>query len=530
MKNHVFLIVAAVGLYLCLPWSSMAQTPFDQGLKEFREENYEEALEYFKKARQADPESTRVAFYLGLTYKQMEYYEEAVPCLREAVTKTPKISEALIELIDALIQTDKTKEAEEWIAVGEKEGVQPARLQFLKGQVYAKESRFDEAIEAFNKAKNIDPSLTQIADFQAANALMREGRLKEAQSRLRAASLLNPNSDIGVFAKEYERLLTEKMERERVWRFRVGLGYKYDTNVVAMPSSGPIADAVSGQRDSAFTGVAQVSFTAPFSYRKPYNLSILYSVLADRYFNKRYTRADGTTGNLTEFNQMINLVTLTPGYNFSKVSLSLPMSFTYSWLQGEKGSDFLGNLHWFGDTKYMHQEAANPTARFMLSQNNLGEASFGLAKKTYFDHPVDPAEDRDSTVTSGTVGWTYFFKQGQGLVGVRYTYADENADGANWSNVDQRLAANLVYPLVKRLKLQVSGEGALTRYDRRRPTINQGDLRRKDDTIIASSGLVFELLKNIDVIGQYTYIRDKSNINVYDYRREVFSLSVEYRY
>ncbi len=513
--------------FLFSAFSGYAETPFEAGMREFKEENYEEALTYFLKARQADPSSSTVAFYTGLTYKIIENYKEAVPYLKDAVNLTPHVREAVVELVDALYQTDDLKGAAQYVEIGEREGIQPARIQFLKGLILVKEKKNAEAIVAFNKAKELDKSLAQAAEFQIANALIKEGRFKEARNRFAATTQLNPASDIAMFARDYENILSEKLEREKPWRFSVGMGYKYDTNVVARPGGGAIADQISGERDFGMNLSVRMGYTAPFSFTTPYSLSFQYSLFAERYFRR------------DDYNTATNIFSVTPGYNFSRFSLSLPISYGYSNLQGDarfntgKNSDFLNDpYNWFVDTKYLQYTTVTPTLRFLVTLANVAEVAVGYAKKKYFENPVHPgpltpAEDRSGYQWNAALGWTYFFKEGKGLWSTRYTFANEETDGDNWSYRENRFSSSLLYPLSKALRLQLSGDAAFTEYVHVNTFF---DMQRRDEIYNGSVGLLYEILKNTDIITQYTYIRNKSNISTYDYTREVLMVGIEYRY
>ncbi len=516
MKRYIIFFVAVLVL-LAFAGFADAQSQFEMGMKEFRDENYEEALTYFLEAKKAEPTSSTVAFYTGLTYKIMEQYKESVPHLRDAVTFTPRIKEALVELIDVLYQTDNTKEAKEWLDVGEKEGIQPARIQFLKGLVFLKDKQFKEAIGGFEKAKELDPSLTQLAEFQIASANMQAGQFKEAQNRFKTVISVDPTTDMATLARDYDKALAEKFERERPWRFSVGLTYKYDTNLVAKPTGGPVADAISNESDYALNMTARISYTFPFSFKTPYNMTIQYSIYADRYFRR------------DDYNSMTNSLSFIPGYNFEKFSLSAPITMYYNWLQRDKGTDFTQSMSWYSDTKYMRYYSVMPTLRYMLSQNGIAEFSIGYTEKYYFTAPLTAPEERDGRLYNASIGYTYFFYDGRGFVNLKYTYGQDNTVGDNWANKEHRWGMNLLYPLWwKPLKLQVSGEAAFTKYVF--PNATFDGMTRRNDTYNASFGLVYELGKSIDITGQYTYIRDKSNISTYDYKREIFSLGIEYRY
>ncbi|HOP85039.1 MAG TPA: tetratricopeptide repeat protein [Syntrophorhabdaceae bacterium] len=553
-KSLFQVVIFLISLCLLSPLYASGEEFLEKGMKEFKEENYEESLAYFQDARKADPTSSIAAYYLGLTYKILEDHKSATPHLKDAVTLTPKIKEALVELIDSLYQIGNLKEAKEWIDVGEKEGIQPARVQFLKGLILSKEGKYMDAVAAFEKAKSLDPSMAQAAEFQIASAYTKEGKLKEAQKRFRSTISLDPTTDMATYAKDYEKMVAEKIERERPWRFSIGLNYKYDTNVVAK-GSGQIVDAISGHEGSALNLSLRLGYTFPFSFKTPFNLSLQYSLFAERYFPKQYTRADGTTGDLSEYNNMSNVLSAIPGYNFEKWSLSFPITYMYNSLQADKRNSFLGDLNWWNQTRYLEQYGITPTARFMVTKNSVGEVSFGIAKKRYFETPLHPEpftsdENRNAFVWNTGLGWTYFFKGGKGIFSLKYTFNKEEADGRNWSiDYENRFSLTFLYPLydfIKRpIKFLASADASFTQYKFENATFN---MKRRNDTYNLSASLIYEglfanifkgrqsqdfmsdLLKNTDLIGQYTYIRDKCNISIYDYKRELITLGLEYKF
>ncbi len=200
----------------------------EKGISEYRSENYEEALELLIKAREQQPQSSEAAFYLGMTHKQMGNYRESYKNLKESVHLTPPVIDAYPELIEVLYYLNELKEAKIWINRAEKEGVKPAPVAFLKGLILLKEGKHTQAIEAFKKAKEIDPSLTQPADFQIAIAHAKEKRFKEANESLKAVISMDPVSELASFAKEYERSFSKTVQAYQAWRFLAGLYYQYN--------------------------------------------------------------------------------------------------------------------------------------------------------------------------------------------------------------------------------------------------------------------------------------------------------------
>jgi tetratricopeptide (TPR) repeat protein len=505
-------------------------TLVEQGLTEFNQENYEEALPFLLEAWSADKGSARTAYYIGLTYKAMEKYPEAVPYLREAASLTPRVDEGVVELIDVLYHTNNIIEAEKWIAFADKEGISTPRLNFLKGMALAKRGRLDEAVLAFETAKKLDSGLTQQAELQIAGIYTQQGKYKDAQERLRTTITLDPASDLALYARDYEKIVADKAERERPWRFSVGMGYKYDTNVVTK-GDGPMVESISGQEDSALNFGARIGYTAPFSFRTPFSFSAYYSVYADRYFGKTYTRSDGSRGNLTEYNNMTNTVSAVPGYAFGRYAVSLPLTYSYVSLQGVKGNSFFNELNWWNQTRYLETKTVTPTLRFLTTASSFGEIFFSYMRKKYFDtelHPEVPQEEeRSGEKMTGGLGWTYTFKDNKAFFTLRYAYARDNTIGRNWVNDENRFGVDVLYPIVGTLRAQASAEANYVKYSYDNTYFER---KRRDDIYTVSCALLYGLVKNTDLVLQYNYFRNQSNIALYDYTREVYGLGIEYRF
>lgn len=525
LYKTLYFIVFILCLLIVSPL--FAESPLNKGLAELKQENYDEALVEFKEARRLDPSSSSAAYLLGITYKSLGEYPEAVSNLREAVTLTPPIKEALPELIDALYVGGDMKEAKKWIAVGERDNVFPGKIQFLKGLILVKENKTNDAITAFRKAKAADPTITQAADFQIGLAQAKLGNLSESKKIFNSLITLDPTSDLANYAKDYERTIAEKLDAERPFRFNIGLGFKYDSNVNAQPTSGTIFDnqnlsgAVSGQEDTAMNLTFGATYVAPFSFRTPYSLLLQYSLYADRYFRR------------DDYNIAQQAFAVTPGYTWGRFSFTLPFAGRYVNLQRDIGTDMLQSLNWwFCNTRYLLSGGASPTLRYMVNDRNILELAYGFMQNKYYyttesTAPHDPNEDRDGYSNSGSLGWTYFFKDGSALVTLRYTYTDMVTDGENWSYLENKFGFSLVYPLYERLKAQVSADMSFVNYKNVNTVF---DVTRRDDVYSAAVTFIYSLAKNIELNAQYSYFSDNCNISTYNYNRSIASLGIEYRF
>jgi len=472
-----------------------------KGIELYKQESYEEAVELLIEARKDDPSSSAAAFFLGLTYKQMMDYPKAAENLQAAVTLTPKIKEALVKFIDVLIQLDRVEEAEKWISVAEREQIFPDKVTFLKGLYFQKAQKDAEAIEAFEKAKEMDPSFTQAADFQIALIYVRQRKLDLAKERFRTVYLKDPLTDLGAFAREYQNLVDARMFLERPLRFSVGVFGQYDTNLVLKPDDAVFAGGVTGEQ--VWTMVT--SFRADFVPRLtgPWLFTGQYAFLSN--VHNKFTHTHDSLG---------NTVSITPGYDFGDFSLSLAATYSHALLRNPSYKEHLGYLN------------AGPLLRAPIGQDKLLDLYFGYIHKEFHQPALIDDEDRDSQGINSYASFYWFFVQGA-FLNLRYDLFNENTDGANWAYLGHRFALNVSYPIIEKVSLQLYGEAFIQDY---KNTNTIFKVKREDRTYTGSIGLVWEFYKHANILVQYNHTKADSNIGLYDYTRDLVTCGVEYRF
>jgi len=240
MKKPVFISIALCFVFSLFVFQSLVlgQPPptLQDGMNQYNADNYEEAIEIFQKIRAADPGSSQAAFFLGLTYKQINDFQHALQPLQDAATLKPSIKEAVVELIDVLYRLDKMEEAKKWIDVAEKNNIFPAKTAFLKGMVLQKEGKHAQAIDAFEKSKKLDKSYTQSADLQIGLSYLGDRKFEKAKERFQAAVTQDPLSDLASFARRYQDIVEQRSYLERPLRITIGIMGQYDTNMLTEPN------------------------------------------------------------------------------------------------------------------------------------------------------------------------------------------------------------------------------------------------------------------------------------------------------
>ncbi|MCX8027287.1 MAG: tetratricopeptide repeat protein [Thermodesulfovibrionales bacterium] len=468
-----------------------------KGIENYRAENYEEAFEYLFQARQKNRSSSMVAFYLGLTFKQTGEYEKAAEYFQDAIELKPPVIEAYGELIEMLYSLDKTKEALDYISKAEALKIQPAKISFLKGLVYMKMNENEKAIASFDKAKKEDPSITQAVDLQIAIAYTRQRKTSLAMRSLKAVIEANPDSELGRFARDYEKAISRSIEGYKPVRLSIGVSYVYDTNVTAQPST-DVGLPPSDKKDSAITGNFGISFN-PLTE-------------GDLIFSAQYNISGTFYKKITDYNAIAQNISITPGYSLKNGSITLPISYAYN-LLNEKG--------------YMATLTVKPTLNYVLLPGQISYVFLSYANRNMIQKALDPDEERDSNLVSGGVGYMYPFAEGKGLLNLKYEYIMDNTKGVNWKNRGSKFNASLIAPIKEKIDVIFSVEAYLQNYKNENTIFG---IKRKDDNYTINGGFSWEFVRNLYANGQIVYSKVKSNIPLYDYNKTVFMAGIEYRF
>lgn len=494
-------------------YDALCQQPasLKEGIEQYKDENYEEAIEVLKKARKQAPRSSVAAFFLGLAYKQVLDYQAALGQLRDAVTMTPRIKEALVELIDVTIQLKKLEESKKWIEVAEKENIAPAKVAFLKGLLLSQEGKNLDAVESFEKAKSIDKSITQAADIQIAIAYLKERELKKAKERFQTAVIQDPQTDLAGFARQYLDMVEKRIFLERPFRFTVGLLGQYDTNMTLNPTDyEPVAVVAPGSRDNQASRVLNSSFRVNYvpALKGPWLLNAQYSFSSSLHQKNTHTH-----------DSFSNSISVTPGYNFGKSSLNLATSYTHSHVRGPSYKEYSGAF------------SSGPLFRMALKNDQLLELFAGYSLNEFFQPPLTPAGDRDSDGVDTYVSWIWLFKR-DAFFNLKYQYTDQDTDGSDWDYNGHSYSVNLTMPLIEKVKLQLSGQANEQDYKNIHSySLIEGPERDREDTIYTlSGGVTWDFYKNATMVAQVSKIRSDSNIAIYDYKRNLYTLGIEYRF
>jgi tetratricopeptide (TPR) repeat protein len=480
------------------------------GIDEYNRENYEEAIEVLTEVRRAHPQSAEAAFYLGMAYRQTNDIENAYRQFSEAVSLKPLSDNAILQLIEVAILLNRLIVAEKWIAIAEENRVYPARVAFLKGTALTKEAKYDAAVAAFEKSKQLDPSYTQSADFQIGICYMNQRQYSRARDLFQAAVTRDPLSDMADYARRYQDAAEQWRYQTRPLRLTLSVTGKYDTNFRSLSDPYELAPPTfnealenADRRGFVMQNMARLDFIPTLP--EPFTLTAGYAAL--NILHQKY----GTDNDL-----FANSFTLAPGMTFERFAVNLVGNYTHT-LKREPGY-----------RRYSEISSVGPLFRYLLTQSHILDVSATHIRKNFFRAVANPElEDQTSRVWEGATGWTWLFRE-NAIFSLRLSYSRETADGRHYDNEAWRASANVIYPLRESLRLLVGGE--FQRQDYKNENVLFENTIRKDLAYTGTVGLTWSIHKAVDLIAQYQYVRVDSNIFAYDYQRDAVSLGVELKF
>lgn len=480
-----------------------------EGLAQYKQENYEEAIVALQKARAEEPKSSVAAFYLGLAYKQTNDLQNALPNFRDAVTFIPPVREAVVELIDTLRQTGQPEEAKKWIALAERDTIEPAKVAFLKGMILQSETKYAEAAAAFEKAKELDKAYTQSADFQIGICMMGQRDYGKAKERFQASIIQDPLSDLATYARRYQEVAEQRRYLERPLRLTISLLGQYDTNMLALDTHN---DAPPAWNESV-AAADKESFAMLNTVRLDY-----VPILKEPFvFNASYTGVSSVhEKNSTSYDTLANSITLAPGVTFDNFAFNLVGNYTHAVRRDPSYRRYSENM------------SIGPLVRYLVAPKHILQVYGAYTKKNYFKPVFNPElEDMSASGFDGYLNWIWLIRE-EGVISLKYAYNVDNSEGVDYDSRGHRFSANLIYPVWKAVKVQFTGEAYIQDY--RHENVFYDDKKRKDRTYQGTVGLIWDVHKYVSIMAQYMRTWADSNIYAYDYTRNVYSAGVEFKF
>lgn len=488
--------------FLCVSYAGIVwaegEDLLSQGIREYKGENYEEALATLTQAEGTGTNGT-VSYYLGMTYKRMGDHRTALRYLTEAQQLGTNEAGLYREIADCNLALDDYAAARTALSDGEKAGAPQGELDYTRGLLLMREKNYDGALAAFTKAGEEEPKLAGMAQFQTAMVLAAQQKPQQARSVLQSLIAADYDTEVTAYARDYERQFAAALEEHRTWRGTLQAAYMYDSNAIGEPQNTAGLPTLPTAHDGALVA----------------NLRLDYQPLLDGnlLFSGRYTVNSVTYENLNSNNQITQSLTLTPGFGKGTTSFSLPLFYNHTFIDSEQ---------------YLHSFGARPTLSLRLGKAHIAQLLGSYTKRMmlfdYINQATERTESRDSDIFMAGAGYVFLFAEGQGMANLRYEWSHDDTDGTNWRNTGNRVAASALIPIKPDLSANIGGSAFYQNYD---GINNYFSTARKDVIYTAATGLGWELNPMTKLTLQFNLTRADSNVAVYDYVRRTVTAGVE---
>ncbi len=509
----------------------------------YDDNQYDEALGLLNQALALDPQHERSLFYLGLVYLGKENPKKAIEPLENVHQLRPNDLNIQHHLGVAHFAAGNYDKAHPFLETVYENNPDTENMGYYVGFLRYRDKEYGKAVEAFESNQTPSADIQQLNGFYRGLALGVLGLPNEALSELEQVQRTQTISPLTQSSIRIREALSagQLFGGQKRFRFQISVGGFYDDNVKINPDStgtipilnppndpNPILVSLRKRNTTApgFLGTLRADYS--FFRQGPFEATATYS-----FFQTLHGEG------MDEFNIQDHLVGVSGFYRGVVANLPFQVGVQYSY-------DYL-----FLDTDGFlsrHTPTTNATVilpTFTLpgigTVGNLTTALYRYQVQTFFREVGNQdirfaGELRDGYNNTLGIIHAFRFASDKFLVRIGYQYDNESTEGAAFSYRGDRLltGAQLQLPWGK-MSLRYDYDVHWRDYKNNQTTLfftnRNGRLTKRNDrqqTHLVQ--LTKPLPKNFSLTAQYQGIRSKSDIPLYDYTKNSWTLILTWKY
>ena len=439
-----------------------------QGIEEMGRGEHEKALERFKRAAEMEPNDSDVHYFLGMAYSRLKDYSSAITAFERVLELDPK----------------------------------NPKVRYEVGMAYFLSGDYQRAAGSLKRARKDDLSNPMVLLYLGA-AYMSLGRDKEATAALRACIEMNPSPEVVAMARDYLDRIPVMEEPKKKLRLSATLSFQYDDNVVLKPEGLTTAEFIADESD--FRGVGFFWVEYQFLNGAPWLAGLWYS-----FYQSIHTE-------LHDFDVTNNAAALYGGYrgNLKGFPYKLQADYEYQYT--------------LLDTKsYLERHSGILSLDFTESPSLLTQLTYRGQEKNFHNQPLqEPADDRDAfNHRAGLTQYLFFSEKTRHIHG-GYFFDQDDADGSNWDYKGHLVSGGFFTPLIYGVRLRLKSEYYWQDFDNTHTTFLE---KREDREWTQHVSLDRDFGKYLNLSAYYVHQNHDSNLDVFEYDRNIFFLSITGRY
>lgn len=500
-----------------------------QAILAYDARKYDEALALLKDALALDPKNVEALYYTGLVLMAQQKTEQAVEVLERARAAAPRDLSILFLLGVGYFALERYDRAEGPLTPVFNERPQTEGIGYYVGLIRYRKKDYQGALKAFRAETSKNPNIQQLVRFYSGLTLAILGLPEQAVAEVDAALRLQTGSALTGPAERIRDSLASARASERRFHADVRVGFLYDSNVAVLPqpSHDPIAESLRHRKTATPGEIAALRLEYAWLRTGPWESTVTYSFF--QTYNNR----------LPDFNVQNHLVAGALSYRAAVGAMPFQVGTQYSW-------DYLS----LGNDDFLQRHTATVFGTLVENQGNLTTILGRFQDKDFYASPGQ-LEDEDRDARNWMVGLTHVFRfaQDKHYIRVGYQFDYEQADGRNFTYAGNRFLAGGQYTLpwgTTRLKYDFDlHQRHYLHANTLLPVVNPGTREREDfeqnhvvrvEQVMAANlgpasiGCASNAPCPLTLAAEYQRTVADSNLAVYGYNRNVWSLTLSWQY
>jgi len=345
------------------------------------------------------------------------------------------------------------------------------------------------------KALKLDP-LSPRTNLELGILYYKKGLHAEARDFFETAKKTAKGTDIADLAGDYIEKIDQEGTKVKDWALSLTTGGQYDSNVILDSGAGPLPEGIS--RKSDWRGI--IFIEGKFTPRITDQITL----------GPTYSFYQSLQVELTDFNVQQHL----PGFLLD-ISLSknvlLRASYTYEYTK-------------VGNEEYVSAHSISPVVTIAEGTGFFTVLRYQYQDKDFKDSDMFP-DNSERDGFNNLAGITQYIPLARScLLGLNYTYDYDFAAEKYWSYRGNAGHVDLRLDMGKSWVLDLYGQYYRKDYKADYPGTST---TRVDKMMTFSSNVTKTFASRFDITAGWTYVNNNSNIDVFEYDRNIATLTIK---
>lgn len=486
-----------------------------EGILALEDKQYDVALAHFRRALEREADHVEALYYAGVTYMALSRPADAVAALERAREQSPGERSVAFQLGLAYFaqnQYDRARPLLEELFAAEPTldslGYYVGFLRYRRGDAQG-------ALRAFRAGRTADPDIAQLTRFYTGLALAALGLPEQAAAEVEQALRLRPGSALSGPAERLRETFAASHTAESRFRASTRFGLYFDDNATTRPDHKAGDDSVHDLRHGKHESTGEsFSLFAEYDWLKrgAWDAAVGYSFLTT-YNNE-----------LPSLNLIDHLLLFSLRNRTALADMPLYSTAQYSF-------EFL----MFDAKELLQRHSASLNTSLVESARHLTNVQARVDVKEYTEiRPLATAQFQDAV--NWMVGGLHLvrFAQDRHFLKAGYQFDIENARGNDYAYMGHRFLAGAQYTLPWWNMRLIYDFGLHYRDYAHRHSVFPDDApetkERSDHEYSHIARIEMPLPKNFTLSLDYQATNQRSNLAVFTYRRNVYTLSLSWQY